>query len=136
MSRKTVAIIGATGNQGSALLSTLLTHGGYHIRAVTRDPSAASSQALAAQGVEVVPASLTDKASLVKAFEGVYAVFGVTPNFPEEEELMGRNIVDAAKEAAVKLLVWSSLPNTRELSGGKLSMECAFHLYPCARLGG
>jgi len=58
---------------------------------------------------------LGDKESLKKVFEGSYAVFGVT-NFWESaskavEVGQGHNIADAAKEAGVKLLIWSSLPN-------------------------
>lgn len=56
-----------------------------------------------------------DKESLKKAFEGAYAVFGVT-NFWESaskavEVGQGHNIADAAKESGVKLFVWSSLPH-------------------------
>ena len=55
------------------------------------------------------------KNSLKEAFEGSYAVFGVT-NFWEtaskKTELeQGHNIADAAKEAGVEVFIWSSLPH-------------------------
>jgi uncharacterized protein YbjT (DUF2867 family) len=123
MSQKLVVVLGATGTQGSSVVRSLLSHDGFAIRAMTRDPSSPSAQALKAQGVDVVGGTLTDPASLRRAFEGAYAVFGVTPTFPEEdEERMGRNLVDACKAAGVELLVWSSLPGVSELSGGKFSV--------------
>ncbi|EJU01392.1 NADP-binding protein [Dacryopinax primogenitus] len=106
MSAKLVAVIGATGTQGGSVVGALLAHGGYSVRAITRDTNSAKAQALKSKGVQVVFGSLTDEASVVKAFEGVYAVFGITVPFTNDsEELQGRNIVDAAKEAKVPLLV-------------------------------
>ncbi|EJU01394.1 NADP-binding protein [Dacryopinax primogenitus] len=120
MSTKLVAVLGATGTQGGSVVTSLLAHGGYSVRAITRDTTSAKAQALKAKGIEVVSASLTDAPSLVKAFEGAYAVFGVTVPFTKDSEvLQGRNIVDAAKEAKVPLLVWSSLFSTSEASHGK-----------------
>jgi uncharacterized protein YbjT (DUF2867 family) len=66
---------------------------------------------------------LNDKDSLRDAFKGAYAVYAVT-NYWENvdgdaEEQQGRNVADAAKEAGVQHLVWSSLINVTELSKGK-----------------
>ncbi|KZT59952.1 NAD(P)-binding protein [Calocera cornea HHB12733] len=120
MSNKLIVVLGATGTQGGSVVDAILKHNNYTVRGVTRDPDAPASKALKEKGVDVVSANLTDKQSLVKAFEGAYAVFGVTIPFTQDsEELQGRNIVDAAKEAKVPLLVWSSLPGAREASNGK-----------------
>jgi putative NADH-flavin reductase len=63
----------------------------------------------------MVSADLNDKASVKKAIEGSAVVFGVTNYWEKmsaEVELnQGKNIVDAAKEAGVERLIWSSLPN-------------------------
>jgi len=120
MSQKLVVVVGATGTQGGSVVSALLRHGGYAIRGITRNADGESAKALKNKGVEVVSARLIDKDSLIKAFRGAYAVFGVTVPFTEDdEELQGRNIVDAAKAAKVPLLVWSSLPSASETSNGK-----------------
>jgi uncharacterized protein YbjT (DUF2867 family) len=77
---------------------------------------AVKSEALKATypGVEVVRGDLDDPASLAEAFKGVYVVFGVT-NFWEHgadaEIRQGKALVDAAKAAAVKHFVWSTLDN-------------------------
>ncbi|KZO94727.1 NAD(P)-binding protein [Calocera viscosa TUFC12733] len=120
MTTKLVAVCGATGKQGGSVVNALLRHGGYRIRGLTRDLNSPSSQALAAQGVEVVTAEPFDKPSLLKAFKGAYAVFGMTVSHTEHSETdLGRNIVDACRENGVPLLVWSSLPSARETSNGK-----------------
>lgn len=35
------------------------------------------------------------------------------------EETQGQNIVNAAKEAGVQCFIWSTLPSSYEISGGK-----------------
>lgn len=92
--------------------------------------------ALVKQGIEVVKADYHDRASLVKAFSGAYAVFGLTNcacvfctiirRFSDEsadwehmneqqevDEAVAQ--IDAAKEAGVQHFVWSYV---------KLSVRC------------
>ena len=79
MAPKTVAVCGATGQQGGATVDALLTNGsGVTIKALTRDPTAPKAAALAAKGVEPVKAEFDDVESLKAAFEGCDAVFAVT----------------------------------------------------------
>lgn len=58
---KTVVVFGATGNQGGSVAKALLkdsrTAQQFKVRAVTRDPSKPTAQALVEQGAEVVKAS-------------------------------------------------------------------------------
>jgi len=125
---KLITVVGATGNQGGSVIKSILADPElskeYKIRGITRDPLKPKGEKLKSQGVEVVAGDLGDKASLVKAFEGSYAVYGVTnfwELFTKEAELkQGHNIVDAAKEAGVKVLVWSSLPHVTEITNGAL----------------
>ncbi|KZO94749.1 NAD(P)-binding protein [Calocera viscosa TUFC12733] len=120
MSKQLIVVIGATGTQGGSVVAALLKHAAYAVRGVTRSPDAPAAKALQEKGVDVVSATLGDKASLIKAFEGAYAVFGVTVPFTQDsEEVQGRNIVDAVRAAKVPLLVWSSLPSATEVSKGK-----------------
>ncbi|KAJ7138890.1 NAD(P)-binding protein [Mycena filopes] len=123
-----ITIFGATGLQGSSVLSAVLADGKYTPRAVSRKLDSAASKALIAKGVEVVVADLADKASIVKALKGSEAVFGTTnfwdpAVFPADpqgkgEITQGKNLVDAAKEAGVKFFIYSSLPNIGALSNG------------------
>ncbi|KZO94733.1 NAD(P)-binding protein [Calocera viscosa TUFC12733] len=128
MSMKLVVVCGATGAQGGSVVKSLLEDGRYAIRGITRDVNSASAQALIAKGVEIVPGQPGDKESVMKAFEGAYAVFGVTnPTFaPGPEYEQGKNLVDACKANDVSLFVWSSLPHVAETSNGKYTGVFAF----------
>lgn len=82
---KIIVVVGATGHQGSSVVRTFLAlRPHWHVRALTRDPTSAAAQHLAAQGAEVVQADLDDDApasssssssSLEAAFAGAHAVF-------------------------------------------------------------
>lgn len=114
--RPVIVVTGATGQQGSAVIRHLPRQ--FHVRAITRDVSKPAAKALAAQGVEVVSADLMDRASLERAFAGATGVFGVTnfwdgmaqgkPVGADGEVRQGKNLVDAAKAAGVKHVVFSS----------------------------
>ncbi len=119
--KKIIAVLGATGSQGSGLVSAILAdpNGGFAARAVTRDTSKDKAKAMAAKGAEVVKADLDDVESLKKAFSGAYGVYAVT-NFwehfsGEKEVAQAKNIADAAKAAGVKHIIWSTLEDTRKL---------------------
>lgn len=78
MSSKTIAVIGATGNQGFSVAETFLSLPNWQVRAITRNTSSKKAQELAAAGAEVVQADLADVDSLSRAFEGVHAIFVLT----------------------------------------------------------
>jgi uncharacterized protein YbjT (DUF2867 family) len=120
MAKKTIAVVGATGAQGSGLVRAILADasGGFTARALTRSPQGDKAKALAAQGAEVVAADVDDTASLTRAFEGAHGVFCVTffwDHFsPEKEGAQARGMAQAAKDAGVAHAVWSTLEDTRE----------------------
>jgi len=105
-----IAVVGATGKQGGAVLTALLDRG-VPVRAVVRD--AAKADHLAARGVDVARADLDDGESLRRAFTGVAAAFAVTtftgPLGTEGEVAHGRAIADAAHDTQVPRLVYSSV---------------------------
>ncbi len=70
------AVCGATGNTGSVVARRLLA-GGQKVRAIGRHRD--RLQPLVAQGAEGFVAELTDKAALVRAFDGVRAVYAMIP---------------------------------------------------------
>mmetsp|Transcript_13012 Transcript_13012/g.17875 ORF Transcript_13012/g.17875 Transcript_13012/m.17875 type:complete len:294 (+) Transcript_13012:149-1030(+) len=122
MSSKLVVVLGATGAQGGGVVDALLAQG-FKVRGVTRDTSSASSQKLAAKGAEVVVGDVLKPETLKNAFQGAWAVFAVTnfwdPSQMGKEFEIGKGIADAAKEAGVTYLVWSSLANVQEISKDK-----------------
>ncbi|TRM63796.1 hypothetical protein BD626DRAFT_401773 [Schizophyllum amplum] len=117
MSPRIATVFGATGVQGSSVIRALLKDGFFTPRAVTRN---ANSEAARALGCEVVEASYGDKDALKKAVTGAECVFLVTMPFTELPEVdQGKNVIDACMMAGVKFAAFSSLPNVREMSGGK-----------------
>ncbi|CAE6385189.1 unnamed protein product [Rhizoctonia solani] len=104
-----VVVCGATGAQGSSVVEHLLQDGGYRVRALTRNPDGAP-----AQRVETVKCDFGSLEQIVIAFQGAYAVYGVT-NFwehGEEAEIQqGKNLADAAKTCGVRHFIWPSLPH-------------------------
>lgn len=117
---KIIAVIGATGAQGGGLAHAILNDpkSKFKVRAITRNADSEKAQELQKMGAEVVEADVDDKASLVKAFEGAYGAYCVTffwEHFsPEKEKEHASNMAEAAKEAGVKHVIWSTLEDTRK----------------------
>ena len=118
--KKIIAVVGATGAQGGGLARAILNdkNGPFALRAITRNVNSDKAKALADAGAEVVAADLDDVKSLKKAFEGAHGAYCVT-NFwehfkPEKELSQARNMAQAAKEAGVKHVIWSTLEDTRK----------------------
>jgi uncharacterized protein YbjT (DUF2867 family) len=120
LGKRVIAVVGATGAQGGGLMRAILNdkNGPFVARAITRNVNSDKARALADAGAEVVAADLDDVKSLKKAFEGAHGVFCVT-NFwehfkPEKEISQARNMAQAAKDAGVHHVIWSTLEDTRK----------------------
>jgi uncharacterized protein YbjT (DUF2867 family) len=118
--KKIIAVVGATGAQGGGLVRAILNdkNGPFTVRAITRDVNSDKAKALAEAGAEVVAADVDDVKSLKKAFEGAHGAFCVTFFWahlkPEKELSEARNMAQAAKDADVKHVIWSTLEDTRK----------------------
>jgi uncharacterized protein YbjT (DUF2867 family) len=112
---KTILVTGATGNQGGAVLRTLLKRG-FTVRAMTRDTNSPKAAKLKAQGVEVVAGDLDDRASLDAAMRGVYGAFSVQL-MGEKETPQGVAVAEAAAAAKVEHLVYSSVGGAERKTG-------------------
>jgi uncharacterized protein YbjT (DUF2867 family) len=66
-----ILVAGATGKQGGSVVRHLQA-GGFHVRALTRDPDTDKARWLRDEGVDLVRGDLTDAASLRPALEGRY----------------------------------------------------------------
>src|ERR1700674_5239366 len=115
--RKLIAVIGATGQQGGGVVRALQASGQFKVRALTRNPDKHRQLA-----DEVVKADLDRPETLEAAFKGAYGVFLVTTSSLEgtDERKQGAAAVQAARDAGVKHIVWSTLPDVEAISGGKL----------------
>jgi len=96
-----IAVIGATGNTGRAVVKEL--------RALGQDPvcvvrNVDKAREVLGANAKTAVAELTDRAALEKALQGVDRVFVVTGHNPQMVEQQ-TNILEAAKKAGVKYLV-------------------------------
>ena len=117
--KKIIAVVGATGAQGGGLVRAILNDpsSGFTVRALTRKADSDKAKELKKLGAEVVAADLDDVDSLKKAFAGAYGAFLLT-NFwehfsPEKEFDQAKNMAQAAKQAGVQHVIWSTLEDTR-----------------------
>ena len=115
--KKVIAVVGATGQQGGAVVRALQAGNQFKVRALTRNP--AKHRELAD---EVIQADLSRPETLAAAFEGAHGVFLVTNVWEQgtNEVEQATAAIRAAKDAGVKHLVWSTLPDVEAISGGKL----------------
>ena len=115
--KKVIAVVGATGQQGGAVVRALEADNQFKVRALTRNP--AKHRELAD---EVIQADLSRPETLAAAFEGAHGVFLVTNVWEQgaNEVEQATAAIRAAKDAGVKHFVWSTLPDVEAISGGKL----------------
>ena len=97
-------------------MRALQASGQFKVRALTRNPGKHRELA-----DEVVEADLNRPETLAAAFKGAYGVFLVTTFSLEgtDERKQGAAAVQAARDAGVKHVVWSTLPDVEAISGGK-----------------
>src|SRR5499425_3589517 len=118
---KVIAVVGATGAQGSGLVRAILNdpNRSFAARVLTRDVNSARAKGFARLGAEVAPVDIDNPESLKRAFEGAYAAFCVTffwAHFsPEKEMAEAKAMAIAAKATALRHVLWSTLEDTRQL---------------------
>src|SRR5688500_15157668 len=118
--KKIIAVVGATGSQGGGLARAILNdaNSGFVARALTRKVDSNKAKELAKLGAEVVAADLDDVESLKRAFAGAYGAFLLTnfwEHFSAEKELArAKNMAQAAKQANLQHVIWSTLEDTRK----------------------
>ena len=104
--RGLMLVTGITGQQGGAVAVELHKRG-YPLRGLSRDINSPQAQALAAQGIAMVQGDFSDPASVQAAVTGVTGIFLNTPNGPDEVT-QGKTVIDAAKSAGVRHIVYST----------------------------
>jgi len=118
-SQKLVLVTGATGSQGGSVVQALLERG-HKVRGMTRNANSQAAEKLRLRGVEVVAGDFIDQDSLVRAASGVDTIFTMTTPFEEgveAETAQGIAITNAAKEAGVGHLIYSSVANADKATG-------------------
>ncbi|MBV9679873.1 MAG: NmrA/HSCARG family protein, partial [Acidobacteriaceae bacterium] len=115
---RTIAVTGATGHQGGAVLRHLREKH-FPVRALTRDANSPKVRTLMTPGVEPVSADLDDLASLERALDDVYGVYSVQPftDNQEEEIRQGNHLIDAANREEISHFVYSSVAGADASTG-------------------
>ncbi|HUP00942.1 MAG TPA: NmrA/HSCARG family protein [Gemmatimonadota bacterium] len=117
--QKTIAVLGATGAQGSGLAHAILDDpdSEFDVRALTRDAASDPAKKLEKLGAEVVEADADDLRSLNEAFKDAYGAYCVTFFWehlsPEKEIAQATNMARASKETGLEHVIWSTLEDTR-----------------------
>ncbi|MGY2129464.1 SDR family oxidoreductase [Blastococcus sp. SYSU DS0617] len=103
------AVTGATGHLGHLAVSSLLDRGvpATDVVAVVRDTGKAAD--LAARGVQVRIADYDDPAALSAAFADVERLLFVSGSEVGRREAQHRNVVEAARAAGVRRIVYTSI---------------------------
>lgn len=131
---KTLAVFGATGQQGGSVIDYVLNDAElsqkYKIRAITRDANSEKAKQLK-EKVEVVQGDVLNRASLETALTDAHTVFAMTmPDFgPDGFEIeynSGKTIADVAVEKGAEYIIFSTLPPVKEISGGKYTKVTPF----------
>jgi len=117
--RKLITVFGATGQQGGAVVRALRAAGQFSVRALTRHPDKHRELA-----DEVVQGDLNRPDTLQPAFVGAHGVFLVTDSTLRgtDEFTQGASAIRAAKAAAVKHFIWSTLPDVEAISSGRFDV--------------
>jgi uncharacterized protein YbjT (DUF2867 family) len=117
--RKLIAVIGATGQQGGAVVRALQASGQFRVRALTRHPDKHPEL-----GDEVILADFDRPRTLQAAFAGAHGVFVVTNAWEAgaDEARQARAAIHAAKAAGVRHFIWSTLPDVEAISGGRIAV--------------
>ncbi|MGB7803935.1 SDR family oxidoreductase [Buttiauxella sp.] len=103
-----IAITGASGQLGQLVIEDLLnTIPAEQLVAIVRNPAKVSQ--FSARGVQVRAASYEDKTALVQALNGVDKLLLISSSEVGQRAVQHRNVIEAAKEAGVKLIAYTSL---------------------------
>ncbi len=105
-----LVVTGATGHLGRLVIESLLQRGVPASEIVAAGRSLDKIKDLADQGVRTAEIDYADPASLVAAFTGADKVLMISGSEVGQRIPQHTNVIDAAKEAGVGLVVYTSAP--------------------------
>ena len=122
-----ILVTGATGHLGKAVTESLLKKAtGNNISILIRDANKASE--FKTQGVDVRIGDYDDYASLVAAFKGIDKLYMVSGNDIAKRVQQQDNVVNAATEAGVKHIVYTSFQRKNETDSSPIAFIAKGHL--------
>lgn len=129
-----ILVTGATGHFGNAAIKSLLEKGvrADEILALVRNESTADD--IKKQGIKVLVGDYNNYPSLVNAFTGVEKLLFVSGSDIVKRILQHENVINAAKEAGVKHIVYTSFQRKDESETSPLWIVAQSHILTEKRL--
>jgi uncharacterized protein YbjT (DUF2867 family) len=129
MSKSTIAIFGAAGNQGNSVARTILTtptlSALYNVRALSRNPNSPAMLALRTLGADLYPADMDEPSTLPSALANCTHIFLVTTtqytgSTRAIETRQAKAVCSAALAQGVKYIIFSSMSHPFKITDGAL----------------
>lgn len=105
-----ILVTGATGQLGRLVVDSLIDRGTDPATIVAGARDTAKAGDLAARGIRVVPLDYDDPATVVAALDGIDSVLLISGSEVGKRVAQHRAVIDAAVEAGVAKLVYTSAP--------------------------
>lgn len=122
-----ILITGATGHLGKTTIDFLLKKTSpSNIAVLVRDISKAAE--LSKRGLSVRQGDYNDFSSLVKAFQGIDKLYFVSGTDVANRELQQANVVNAAKEAGIRHVIYTSFQRRNETETSPIAFVSKSHL--------
>jgi NAD(P)H dehydrogenase (quinone) len=123
-----ILVTGATGHFGKAAINFLLKKGIHsnEITALVRSESKAAD--LKEKGINIRTGDYDNYDSLVKGFRGTDKLLFISGNDIANRGRQQENVVNAAKEAGVKHIIYTSFERKNETDGSPIAFVSAAHL--------
>jgi len=123
-----ILVTGATGHLGKAVTEFLLQKtDASNVSILVRD--ATKAEDLKSKGVEILVGDYNDTVSLVEAFKGIDKLYLVSGTDIENRSAQQENVINAAKEAGVKYVIYTSVQHKNESTDSPIAMISNSHLY-------
>jgi len=123
-----ILVTGATGHYGKSTIDFLLKKGIHpsEITALVRDEGKADD--LVTKGVKVKTADYDNYASMLDAFKGIDKLLLVSGSDISNRAKQHENVINAAKEAGVKHVIYTSFERKNETSTSPISFVANSHI--------
>ncbi|MEA5460461.1 SDR family oxidoreductase [Arcicella sp. LKC2W] len=122
-----ILVTGVTGQLGKAVIDLLINKVSVSdIAVLVRDASKVEN--LKAQGVEIRVGDFNDETSLVSGFKGIDKLYFVSSNDISNRLQQHQNVVNAAKTAGVKHVIYTSFQRKNESADSPIAAIAESHL--------
>ena len=122
-----ILVTGATGQLGAAVTESLLKKtSADHISILVRD--AAKAEAFKAKGVNIVVGDYSDYTAMVAALQGIDKLYLVSGTDLENRTAQQLNVINAAKEAGVKHIFYTSFQRKKDIQKSAIEVVSASHI--------